>query len=119
MNDNQIIPNPNLRQHATDHAFIVTMRRSHISVLTAIAHGDRSLAVGKAGSLWVPAARQLGDRGLVEHRYSPDWNGNIGSHDENINAYYRLTKAGWHMHGLLLEAGMVMEVTKKRKLVAA
>ena len=117
-NDNAPVPNPALRGFATDHAFVMTMRRTHIAVLNVIAHGDRSLAVGRNGSLWVPAARQLGERGLVEHRFNPSWAGKMQDPSENINNYYRLTRAGWHMHGMLVEAGMAVEVRTKRRLVA-
>lgn len=114
MNDDQPVPNPLLRRSATNTAFVLTLGHSHISVLDIIAHDERSRP-----SHWVGPAHGLIRRGLVEHRCSPNWRGR-GNEGGRTSDFYRLTRAGWLMHDLLAEAGMVSPVADKalRKLVA-
>lgn len=121
-NDNAEIPNALFRQSVTGIAFALTLGHTHICVLDEIAHSDRDRSRAKMRrNNFVGPAIGLGRRGLVEHRHAPNWIGKEhGGVDEPITNYYRLTRAGWLMHDLLAEAGMVSSVTERklRKLVA-
>jgi hypothetical protein len=119
VNDNAEIPNTALRDHVTGHAFVLALGKTHIPVLVAIAHDDRSMATGRVGSLWVPAARGLQDRGLVEHRYKPNFAGKLDHRmADPISHTYRLTRAGWAVFDLLVEAGFAASVDRRRRKVA-
>lgn len=121
MNDNLEAPNNLFRQSVTGVAFALTLGHTHIAVLDEIAHSDRDRAkVKMRRNNFVGPAIGLGRRGLVEHRYNPPFVDAKRGLDEPITNYYRLTKAGWLMHDLLAEAGMVDAVVdrKLRRLVA-
>lgn len=119
-NDNQPVPNAMLREHATGFAFTLTMPKSAVWFLDAIAHGDRDRN-RRLPCRFISGARACQDRGLIEHRHKPNWIGKGGgTFGEPITNYYRLTRAGWLMHDLLAEAGLVdaVEDKKMRRLVA-
>lgn len=121
MNDNLEAPNNLFRQSVTGIAFSLTLGHTHIAVLDEIAHSDRDRAKHKMRrNNFVSPAIGLCRRGLVEHRHNPPFVDAKRGLDEPITNYYRLTKAGWLMHDLLAEAGMVDAVVdrKLRKLVA-
>lgn len=123
MNDNADIPNPALRSHVTEHSFVLTMRKMHIAAMTCLAHADRTYLDFRkmfGRDDWVGAVRGLERRGLVQHRINPDFTGKNTSMGPITN-YYRLTRAGWSVFDLLVEAGMADAVghkSAKRKLVA-
>lgn len=116
MNDNQPIPNPAFRAAVTDTAFSFTLRKTHLSVLSIIAAGSRHDRL----PYWVPAVNGLIRRGLVRHKHSPGFTGARWTDNTPITEYFRLTKAGWLMFDLCVEAGLLEPVTSKsqRKLVA-
>ncbi|WP_294138370.1 hypothetical protein [Sphingomonas sp.] len=136
-NDNLPAPNAHLREAVTTVAFSLTLTRNMVLVLDAVARGDRT-ASGAAVRMWVPTAWSLKRRGLVTHATDPDgWGTRLEQPDNmgrtrampearprdsvsGINHAYRLTRAGWLMHDLLAEAGLVDRVTarKQRRLVA-
>jgi len=121
MNDNAETPNPLFRQSVTGIAFSLTLGHTHIAVLDEIAHCDRDRARKQMRrNNFVGPAIGLCRRGLVEHRHNPPFVNAKNNFDEPITNYYRLTKAGWLMHDLLAEAGMVDAVSdrKLRRLVA-
>lgn len=115
VNDNETAPNAALREFATSHAFVMTLTRNQIVALNIIATGQDDFRFSR----FVSATKELGVRGLLEHRYSPDHNGKRNSGGP-ITDYYRLTRAGWLMHDLLAEAGLAKPVVERalRKLVA-
>lgn len=120
-NDNSEAPNALFRQSVTGIAFSLTLGHTHIAVLDEIAHSDRDRAkVKMRRNNFVGPAIGLGRRGLIEHRHNPPFVEKKRGFDEPITNYYRLTKAGWLMHDLLAEAGMVDAVVdrKLRRLVA-
>lgn len=121
MNDDQPVPNPLLRAAATQIAFHLTLTRNQIAVLEAIAHNrrePRQVQTQRADRLWVPICRNLGDKGLVEHRHMPNFVGDDSGWPKQINNYYRLTRAGWLMLDLLVEAGMAEAPSTRKRLVA-
>lgn len=118
-NDNAEVPNPDLRRAATSAAFSLTLSRNQVGVLDAVAHGSRQITRGtvRSDSLWVPTAWQLKRLGLLMHCSDE---GGWKKPDErmptthDITDYYRLTRAGWLMHDLLAEAGLVERVTARK-----
>ncbi len=121
MNDNSEAPNTLFRQSVTGIAFSLTLGHTHIAVLDEIAHCDRDRASKQMRrNNFVGPAIGLCRRGLVEHRSNPPFAEGKSKLNEPITNYYRLTKAGWLMHDLLAEAGMVDAVVdrKLRRLVA-
>jgi len=134
-NDNGVVPNPALREAATQCAFHINLTRNMVAVLNAVAHGTREVS-GPAERVWVPTAWSLKRRGLVVHVTDPEgWGPDLPEPDGmgrtrgmcdhlqaqlGINAAYRLTRAGWLTHDLLAEAGLVDRVTsrKQRRMVA-
>lgn len=121
MNDNQTVPNVALREHVTGFAFTLTMPKSAVWFLDAIAHCDRNRN-RRVPCRFISGAHACQDRGLIEHRHAPNWIGEkYVNMEEPITNYYRLTKAGWLMHDLLAECGMVEAVSDKRlrKVIAA
>lgn len=130
-NDNAPAPNGALREAVTASVFNLTLTRNMILVLDAVARGNRDGA-GSADRLWVPTAWSLKRRGLVIHVTDPEgWGDPLDKPDGmgrlrampqlgDINSAYRLSRAGWFMHDLLAEAGLVERVVsrKQRRLVA-
>jgi hypothetical protein len=121
VNDNGEAPNPMLRAHVTDHSFVLTLRKTHISTLASIAHCDRTLGERQVGvaDYFVQATHALQRRGLVEHRHQPPFAKSPYPH--KLTDYYRLTRAGWAVFDLLVEAGFAGPIEKNsslRKLVA-
>jgi len=125
MNDNQEVPNPELREHVTNHSFVLALSRSHIFYLEHIVRyytsrfEDRVKAPRGSPDLFVPAAKGLARRGLIKHKHSPNFTGDKQKH--HIADYYRLTKAGWAVYDLLTEAGLVVAIpvrSAKRRLAA-
>lgn len=117
MNDNPVVPNAALRAHVSDHSFVLALRKTHIYVLNDIAnnrHGDDRR--GGAPSFFVTAVIALGRRGLVQHRHSPNFKGVDGGMGDDITDYYRLTRAGWAVFDLLVEAGMADAIESKSRL---
>ena len=138
MNDNEDIPNPALRAAVTDHSFVLTLRKSHIAALAHLANYEGTMDSHVAADLarrrdggaatlldkcFVVAMRGLGDRGLVEHRKRPNFKGAmLGTRNDRLTDFYRLTRAGWAVYDLLSEAGMVPAIDRrspKRRLIAA
>lgn len=125
MNDNQPVPNPTLRDHVTQIGFNLSLTRRMIGVLDEIAHNERDrnrASVWAYAGHWVPGARSLGNRGLVKHCYAPSHSGAMPPYGQrDLTEHYRLTRAGWLIHDLLAEAGLVERVTKRklRGLIAA
>lgn len=123
MNDNAEIPNPALRSHVTEHSFVLTMRKMHIASMVCIAHADRTYLDFRkmfGRDDWVTAVRGLERRGLMKHQHSPSFTGK-NRPGGPITDYYRLTRAGWAVFDLLVEAGMAEAIdarSSKRKLVA-
>lgn len=123
MNDNAEIPNAALRSHVTEHSFVLTMRKMHIAAMVCIAHADRTYLDFRkmfGRDDWVGACRGLERRGLMKHQYGPDFTGK-NTHGGPITNNYRLTRAGWAVFDLLVEAGMADAIDRrssKRKLVA-
>lgn len=125
MNDNADVPNPMLRSHVTDHSFVLTLRKTHIRVLCQIAHGTRSLGQRNFDGVdhFVPAVHGLQRRGLCAHKHHPNFIGKMegGGPTDLLSNYYRLTRAGWAVFDLLVEAGLAEAIergSKLRKLVA-
>jgi hypothetical protein len=122
MNDNQEIPNLILREAATSSAFLLQLSKTHIAALDMLAHDDRSRWPAGMRDLFITGVRGLIERGLVIHAVNPNHKGQRPPHtsSDTLSDYYRLTRAGWLMHDLLAEAGMVDAVTskKQRRLVA-
>jgi len=114
-NDNEPVPNVALREFATSHAFVMTLSRNQIACLDIIARNDTNIRFSR----FVSASKELGCRGLVQHRYSPNFKGRDNSGGE-LTDFYRLTRAGWLMHDILVEAGLVQAITERalRRLVA-
>lgn len=122
MNDNGEAPNPMLRAHVTDHSFVLTLRKTHISTLASIAHCNRKLSerlqTGVA-DYFITASHALQRRGLIEHRHRPPFAESKYPH--KLTDFYRLTRAGWAVFDLLVEAGFAEPIERKsplRKLVA-
>lgn len=126
MNDNAEIPNPALREHVTDHSFVLALRKTHIAMLIAVAHNERNHDGLRD---WISPARGLKDRGLMLH--CADVFGRVDGQQQPFartpvkpaelppwNDYYRLTRAGWACFDLLVEAGLAEPVATKRRKVA-
>lgn len=125
MNNNREIPNPMLRAHVSDHSFVLTMRKTHIHTLQQIAHCSRLLGEGRVpgvADFFIAAVNALQRRGLVAHKHHPNFIGKMGgATDEPLTNYYRLTRAGWAVFDLLVEAGLADEIDRRsslRRLVA-
>jgi hypothetical protein len=128
MNDNQDIPNPELRSHVSDHSFVLALRKTHIIFLVAVARGERP-SFGYHKNDWITPANGLKARGLVLHCVdvfgrSPEgrrqqlFEKEAATAEQSINAYYRLTKAGWAVFDLLVEAGLAESIERRRRKVA-
>jgi hypothetical protein len=126
MNDNQEIPNPALREHVTDHSFVLALRKTHIAMLVEVAHNRRSGRIRDT----ISPAHGLARRGLMLHcthvfgRSGPHETQKTFEHEKGHdgmtwNEYYRLTRAGWACFDLLVEAGLAAPVQTKRRKVAA
>lgn len=135
MNDNVETPNPQLRDYATEGAFALTLSKTHMATLVAIANNDQSLA----GRNWLGALDGLKRRGLAYH--AKDWFGaKMVVHrgmsypepkqlwgpydrmDSPLTNICRLTRAGWLVYDLLAEAGMARAIDRRsalRKRIAA
>lgn len=120
VNDNDMPPNPVLREHVTGFSFVLSMPRSAVASLDAIAHGEVNRNRNKLRyDNFVGGAKSCQSRGLLVHQYKPSFTGSDHSAG-SITDFYRLTKAGWLVHDLLAEAGLVEAVTARelRRLVA-
>jgi hypothetical protein len=120
MNDNHGVPNPMLRQHVTDHSFVLTLRKTHIATLASIAHCNRKLSERLPGvaDYFVAASHALQRRGLLAHKHNPPFAESKYPH--KLTDFYRLTRAGWAVFDLLVEAGLAEELEQRslRRLVA-
>lgn len=116
MNDNAPVPNPVLRQHVTDHAFVLTLRKTHIMVLQALAHGSRS--VPDRSSYWVSAARGCQDRGLVISHPEKALAKEARGRKTELRDFYSLTRAGDLAFALLVESGLAEPKAKKQRKAA-
>lgn len=119
-NDNDLPPNPVLRDHVTGFSFVLSMPRSAVASLDAIAHGEVNRNRNRLRyDNFVGGAKSCQARGLMIHQHKPSFAGGDAS-TGNITDFYRLTKAGWLVYDLLAEAGLVEAVTarKLRRLVA-
>jgi hypothetical protein len=123
MNDNA--PNEKLREHVTGQAFAMTLSRSMVAMLDALARNARSREREPQIRNWISTGHSLEERGLISWRGTPQEpfartrveRGAIPPVSDRI----RLTKAGWIMHDLLAEAGLVKAIDKRasvRRLVA-
>lgn len=124
-NDNREAPNPALAAAVTSTAFAITLSRNHIIVLNEIARSGSTApakGIGLSRNIWVPLVGGVIRRGLVEHRHNPPFARSKVKSGEHwpVTDFYRLTVAGWLMHDLLAEAGLVdrIEDRKLRRLVA-
>jgi hypothetical protein len=118
MNDNIEVPNAALRAHVSDHSFVLSLRKTHIFVLNDIAHNQRTDdRRGGAPAFFITAVHALIRRGLIVHKHAPNFIGeSYGKLDEPITNYYRLTRAGWAVFDLLVEAGMADAIDKRSSL---
>lgn len=123
-NENPPTPNVALREHVTSGAFLLSLKKTHVWVLEAVAHDDRGRTGRRAGvsDHFITAVKALERRGLVEHRNSPNFvDKKFGGTADPLTHYYRLTRAGWLVFDLLAEAGMVESLparSAKRRKVA-
>lgn len=126
MNDNAEVPNPDLRAYATEGAFLLSLSKTHLATLIALAQNDRSWGARN----WLGALDGLKRRGLAYHandyfgraiegdRYSGpkqtwgDYNGN----NPNLCSIARLTRAGWLTYDLLVEAGLAPAIDRRSGL---
>ena len=130
MNDNADIPNRILRDYVTDSSFVLSLSRRHIATLIAIALNDRD---HKYCRDFVNPGNGLIRRGLVGHcerapksrvKMIPTGRHNEwrpwfrGSANDDLNCYWRLTKAGWLVYDLLAEAGMAPAIKAEKRQVA-
>ena len=117
MNDNLEVPNPMLRQHVTDHSFVLTLRKTHIATLAMIAHDNRALGETRIPGThdhFVTASHALQRRGLVAHRHNPPFK--ESKYPRKLSDFYRLTRAGWAVFDLLVEAGLAEDIDRASKL---
>jgi hypothetical protein len=126
VNDNEAPPNPALREHVTNHSFVLALRKTHIVMLVAVAHNERRRDILRDS---ISPAHGLKARGLMLHctdvfgRSGPGVpqktfaTTKVGSTESAPwNDYYRLTKAGWAVFDLLVEAGLAQPIKAvKRK----
>lgn len=130
MNDNKQVPNGVLRDYVSDSSFVLTLSRNHISTLVTIAINDRDYNKVRD---FVSPGNGLIRRGLVNHarlakksRVKQVPTGRInetaprfrGSEYAELNCHWRLTKAGWLVYDLLVEAGMAPSVKHEQRHVA-
>jgi hypothetical protein len=130
MNDNKEVPNSVLRDYVTDSSFVLTLSRNHINTLVTIAHNDRD---HKSRRDFVNPGNGLIRRGLVNHvshakktrtKQVPTGRTNEtrpvyrGSYNAELNCYWRLTKAGWLVYDLLVEAGIAPALKHELRHVA-
>lgn len=123
MNDNIEVPNAALREHVTDASFVLSLRKTHIAMLIAVANNDR-LSLARD---WITPAHGLKRRGLMFHCLDvyPRREGEHQTFFEEapgdfkpLNAIYRLTRAGWAVYDLLVEAGMADAIDATERKVA-
>jgi len=130
MNDNTDAPNRVLREYVTDSSFVLTLSRRHIATLIQIARNDRD---HKYQRDFVNPGNGLLRRGLVGHcEHAPktrvkmvptgrtnEWRPWFrGSDNNDLNCFWRLTKAGWLVYDLLVEAGMAPAIKAEKRCVA-
>jgi hypothetical protein len=97
-----------LRGHVTRVGFDLTLGTRHIAslvwlaeILAAEQKAERSMWIAKRGGVWSHHAQGtagLITRGLILHEYPGD--------KLPMSAYYKITRAGHHVIGLLREAGI-------------
>lgn len=130
MNDNKQVPNSMLRDYVSDSSFVLTLSRNHINTLVIIALNDRD---HKHVRDFVNPGNGLIRRGLVNHvvhakksrtkqvptgRRDETQPWFRGSQNAELNCYWRLTKAGWLVYDLLIEAGMAPAIKHELRHVA-
>ena len=130
-NDNDAVPNPELREYVTGGAFVLTMSKLHIAMLVAVAHNNEAVIHAMRAS--VTTGHGLKRRGLLMHcgdvygrqhyrtKYFPDGR-NIDLFQVQAHNIWRLTKAGWAVYDLLEQAGLAPAIDKRsglRKRIAA
>jgi hypothetical protein len=117
MNDNIEVPNAALRAHVSDHSFVLSLRKTHVFVLNDIAHNQRTDdRRGGAPAFFITASHALIRRGLLAHKHGPNFKGVAGEFGDDITDYYRLTRAGWAVFDLLVEAGMADALDRRSSL---
>lgn len=126
MNDNADVPNAALRNHVTDHSFVLALRKTHIRMLIAVANNERPNF--DYHNDWITPANGLKGRGLMLHCIDVFGRSETGPQkcfteergaNPPINTYYRLTPAGWAVYDLLVEAGMANAIELRGRKVAA
>lgn len=93
--------NPAFREYVTSTAFNLTLCKTHISALSAIANNNRDAGVNMG--LFVPAVNGLIRRGLVIH-HMPE-----KLEFKPFNQVFEITRAGELVLDLLREAGIINE----------
>jgi hypothetical protein len=118
MNDNANIPNPELASFVSQFSFVLTLRKTQITALITLANDADCYTRWAMLRDFVTPMRALAARGLVKWSKEPF---GPSRRDPRITDHYRLTRAGWAVYDLLVEAGMAPAIERrdsKRRLVA-
>lgn len=116
MNDDA--PNQQLRDHVTGQAFAMTLSQPMILMLDMVARDTREFR-GLIRN-FISTGLSLEARGLIDWRgkgrkpfaVTPVEQGQLPPCSDRI----RLTRAGWIMHDLLAEAGLVKAIDRRSRL---
>lgn len=93
--------NAALREHVTSHGFVLTLAKTQIAMLEALANQREG-----SSRFFIPATRGLIERGLIEHRPSVGEPLTMG----NLHLCYPLTRAGELVFELLVESGLAQRL---------
>ena len=104
----ETIPNLALNRHVTDSAFVLTLRKTQISMLQFLRdNGDATTrnTPRDIHRFWVPSTNALIERGLITHQ-PPSRTGPV-SHGSPLKDIFTITRAGLAVITLLEEAGLI------------